>query len=50
MKQYKEYMDGIQASDTLHRRLTELEAPAKRPAVKVHTRRTGLLGRLFGRD
>ena len=25
-------------------------APAKRPAVKVHTRRTGLLGRLFGRD
>lgn len=33
MKQYKEYMDGIQASDTLHRRLTELEAPAKRPAA-----------------
>ena len=26
-------MDGIQASDTLHRRLTELEAPAKRPAA-----------------
>ena len=25
-------------------------APQKRPAVKVHSRRTGLLGRLFGRN
>lgn len=33
MNQYKEYMDNIQASDTLHRRLLELEAPAKRPAA-----------------
>lgn len=33
MKQYKEYMDNIQASDTLHQRLLNLEAPAKRPAA-----------------
>ena len=33
MKQYKKYMDGIQVSDTLHQRLLELEAPAKRPAA-----------------
>lgn len=31
MKQYTEYMDGIQASDTLHRRLLNLEAPKRRP-------------------
>lgn len=33
MKQYKKYMDNIQASDTLHQRLLNLEAPAKRPAA-----------------
>lgn len=33
MKQYKKYMDNIQASDTLHQRLVNLEAPAKRPAA-----------------
>ncbi len=33
MKQYKKYMDNIQASDTLHQRLLDLEAPAKRPAA-----------------
>lgn len=31
MKKYKEYMDGVRASDTLHQRLVELEAPGKRP-------------------
>ena len=31
MRQYKEYMDGVKASDTLHRRLAELEEPGKRP-------------------
>lgn len=31
MKQYREYMDSITASDTLHQRLLELEAPKKRP-------------------
>lgn len=33
MKQYKKYMDNIQVSDTLHQRLLDLEAPAKRPAA-----------------
>lgn len=33
MKQYKKYMDNIQASDTLHRRLLELETPQKRAPV-----------------
>ena len=33
MKQYKEYMDGIRASDTLHQRLLGLEAPARRPSA-----------------
>lgn len=31
MEKYKEYMDGVTVSDVLHRRLLELEAPAKRP-------------------
>lgn len=31
MKQYFEYMDNVEVSDTLHQRLLELEAPAKRP-------------------
>ena len=31
MKQYKEYMDKITVSDTLHQRLLELNAPEKRP-------------------
>lgn len=31
MKKYKEYMDGIEVSDTLHQRLLALEPPAKRP-------------------
>lgn len=30
MKQYKKYMDNIRASDTLHQRLLNLEAPRKR--------------------
>ena len=33
MKRYKDYMDGVEVSDTLHQRLTELEAPEKRPAA-----------------
>ena len=33
MKQYNEYMDNIEVSDTLHRRLVELETPRKRPAA-----------------
>ena len=33
MKQYKKYMDNIQASDTLHQRLVNLEAPVKHPAA-----------------
>lgn len=37
MKKYVEYMDGIQASETLHRRLLELETPQKRaPAWKKY--------------
>ena len=32
MKKYKEYMDGVHASDTLHQRLLELEEPGKQPA------------------
>jgi len=31
MKRYRDYMDRIKASDTLHQRLVELEAPSKRP-------------------
>ena len=31
MRQYKEYMDRVKVSDTLHRRLSELEGPGKRP-------------------
>lgn len=31
MRKYTEYMDGIQASDTLHRQLLNLEAPKRRP-------------------
>ncbi len=31
MKRYKNYMDGIQPSDTLHERLKNLKAPEKRP-------------------
>lgn len=33
MKQYFEYMDDRQVSDTLHQRLLGLEAPTKRPAA-----------------
>ena len=33
MKRYKDYMDGVEVSDTLHQRLTELEPPQKRPAA-----------------
>lgn len=33
MKRYKDYMDGVEVSDTLHRRLVELETPKKRPAA-----------------
>ena len=33
MKRYSEYMDKIEASDTLHQRLVELETPKKRPAA-----------------
>ena len=33
MKKYKGYMDSVKASDTLHQRLTELDAPKARPAV-----------------
>ncbi len=32
MKRYKKFMDGVRASDTLHQRLTELEAPERRSA------------------
>ena len=31
MKKYKEYMDNVRASDTLHQRLVELDASGKRP-------------------
>ena len=33
MKKYKGYMDGVKASDTLHRRLVELDASKKRPGL-----------------
>lgn len=33
MKKYKKYMDEVKVSETLHRRLTELEAPKARPAA-----------------
>ena len=33
MKRYKNYMDAVEASDTLHQRLVELETPQKRPAA-----------------
>lgn len=33
MKKYKEYMDGVEVSDTLHRRLLELDPPKKRPTA-----------------
>lgn len=32
MKKYVEYMDNVKVSDTLHRRLAELEAPVRQPA------------------
>ena len=31
MKRYQQFMDGVAASDTLHRRLAELKEPEKRP-------------------
>lgn len=40
MNQYKEYMDSIRASDTLHRRLLELEVPRCRP---LRLARVGLI-------
>lgn len=33
MKKYKEYMDEVKVSDTLHQRLAELDAPKKRSAA-----------------
>ena len=33
MKRYKDYMDAVETSDTLHQRLVELETPQKRPAA-----------------
>lgn len=33
MKRYKDYMDSLETSDTLHQRLVELETPQKRPAA-----------------
>ena len=33
MKRYHDYMDGVEASDTLHQRLTELEPPQMRPVA-----------------
>ena len=33
MKQYSDYMDRIEVSDTLHQKLVELEAPKKRTAA-----------------
>ena len=32
MKKYKEYMDGVTVSDTLHEKLKRLEQPKKKPA------------------
>ena len=31
MKRYKDYMDGVEVSDTLHEKLSNLEEPKKRP-------------------
>ena len=33
MKRYKDYMDTVEASDTLHEKLKNLEPPQKRPAA-----------------
>lgn len=33
MKKYKEYMDGVTVSDTLHEKLKQLEEPKKKPAA-----------------
>ena len=33
MKKYKEYMDGVTVSDTLHEKLRNLEQPKKKPQV-----------------
>lgn len=35
MKRYQKFMDGVRASDTLHRRLVELKEPEKKPAAWV---------------
>lgn len=35
MKRYQQFMDGVAASDTLHRRLVELKEPEKRPVPWV---------------
>lgn len=35
MKRYQQFMDGVAASDTLHRRLAELAEPKKRPVPWV---------------
>lgn len=35
MKRYQQFMDGVAASDTLHRRLAELKEPEKRPVPWV---------------
>lgn len=41
MKKYKEYMDGVKVSDTLHRRLAELDASKRSPLPRLV--RTGLI-------
>lgn len=33
MKRYKDYMDAVEVSDTLHEKLKDLEEPKKRPAA-----------------
>lgn len=33
MKKYREYMDNVRASDTLHQRLAELKEPGERPGA-----------------
>lgn len=48
MKKYKKYMDGVQVSDTLRRRLKELKAPPKPAAWKRYGAAAAALVLVFG--
>ena len=48
MKRYKEYMDGVNVSDTLHEKLKKLEQPKKSPAWRKYGALTAALVLVIG--